>query len=134
MAEPSEELQQAIFDALLGDSSVMDAVQGRIYSGGAPDRSGHYVTFGPSDSVPDDYVCVTGERVTIQIDVWGDDFGDLGPVKAICDKIKRAIHFQRLSLQTHALSSIRVTSTRAMVDQDGGSHGIVTVQAEVEVA
>ena len=131
MPAPSDELQTAILATLLADPAVSAIVGDRISDG----RPTAYpsLTFGPGDSVPEDMDCIDGLIETMQIDCWVRDGDRLWPVKVLADRVRKALHRVPLSLDTHALTNLRVISTRAFMDQDGETgHGIVTVEAEIE--
>lgn len=131
MPSPSEELQQAIYNALVADDAVGEIIGDRIHDG----RPTTYpcVTFGPSDGQEDDAECITGNVETIQLDCWVRDRGQLRPAKALVYAVKRALHRAELSLNAHALVFITVPYTRVMLDPDGVTgHGIVSVEAHIE--
>lgn len=131
MPTPSEELQRAILQALLAEPSVAAVVGDRITDG--PPLAYPSITFGPTDSVPDDMDCIDGLTETIQIDCWVRDGQRLRPAKALADKVRTALHRRAMTLETHALVNLRIVGTRAFMDPDGETgHGIVTVEAEIE--
>lgn len=132
MATASEDLQTAIYDALIADAAVGAVVGTRIVDG-APDVY-PAITFGPSDYVVDDMDCVDGREETLQLDCWVRDSSQrLRPAKDLADKVKSALNNAELNLATHALATLQVVSVRAMMDPDGETgHGIVTVQAVIE--
>ncbi len=131
----SAELQKAIYDALVADAGVGALIGDRIYDGPPSDRTYPCVTFGPSDSSPDDMECVNARTETVQLDVWSRDQGRMRPCKEIMDAVRDALHFANLSLTVNALVLIRVDGMRLFMDADGvTAHGVITVQADVEQA
>jgi len=133
MASVSEELQTAIYNALIADSAVGDLVGDRIYDGAPSDRNFPCVTFGPTDSVQDDLVCITARTEVVQLDVWSRDQGRMRPCKVICDAIKDALHLADLSLVVNALVLIRIDGMRVFMDRDGvTAHGVLTVEVDLE--
>lgn len=132
MATASEDLQKAVYDALLADTDVSAVVGTNVFDG-LP-TAYPAITFGPVDYVPDDMDCIDGRIETMQLDCWVRDGSKrLSPAKALADKVKIALHGAELSLATHALAVLRVASVRSMMDPDGlTGHGIVTLEAEIE--
>lgn len=134
MASPANELQTAIYGALIADTAVAALVGAKIYdrvpmaSDVAP-----YVTFGPSDEVEEDSDCITAGDHSLQIDVWSEKQGGFKECKEITYAIKVALHQVSFDLPTHALVETRVTQRRHFRDPDGiTSHGVVTVEAIIE--
>ena len=133
MASPSDELQTAIYAALVADAGVGALVGDAIYDGRPPVLPDKCITFGPSDYVPDDMDCITGRQETVQIDCWWASNRRLKPVKTLADAVKAALHRAELPLGTHALAFLEVEEVRAFMDADGATgHGVVIVTAMVE--
>ena len=134
MAAPENELQAAIWGVLVADTDLAALVGNKVYdrvpmaSDVAP-----YVTFGPSDHVPEDAECIDGIDVSVQVDVWSEKQGGFKECKEITWAIRKALHEVEIDLPTHALAEMRVTQTRHFRDPDGiTSHGVVTVEAQLE--
>lgn len=131
----SAELQKAIYDALIADAGVGALVGDRIYDGAPSGQVFPCITFGPTDSRPDDMDCIAGRSETVQLDVWSREHGRMRPCKEICDAVKDALHLAGLSLTVNALVLIRVEGVRVFLDRDGiTAHGVLTVEAELEEA
>lgn len=132
MATPSEDLQAAIYAALIADAGVAAVVGTRVVDGAPSDYPA--ITFGPGDYLPDDMDCIDGRIETMQLDCWVRDSSQrLRPARALADLVKAALHGMELSLATHALAALRVVAVRAMMDPDGlTGHGIVTLEAVIE--
>ena len=133
MTSISVELQTAIFEALAADVDLSAITEGRIYDGVPSDPTFPFITFGPSDGDAEDLVGVAARRETVQLDIWSRDGGRLRPCKEICDLVKNALHLADISLETHALISIRTDGIRVFRDPDGlTAHGVVVIEAELE--
>jgi len=133
MASVSVELQTAIYDALIGDDAVSTLVGDRVYDGSPSTRAFPCITFGPTDSLPEDMECVSALTETVQLDVWSRDQGRMRPCKEICDAVREALHLAGLDLEVNALVRIRVDGVRVFMDSDGvTTHGVVTVEADLE--
>lgn len=131
MGTPSEELQEAIYAALVADAAIGAIVGDRISDGLPSDYPA--ITFGPSDYIPEDMYCIEGRSESLQIDCWVRDGGNLWPARRLADTVKTLLHDADLSLATHALTGILVERVRAFMDPDGlTGHGVVTVIAEIE--
>lgn len=134
MGTPSEELQEAVYDALIADAAVAAVVGTKVRDGLPLDDGVAQITFGPSDYTLDDLDCIDLRVETLQLDCWvRDSSGRLHPARALADKVKAVLHGAELSLDMHALANLRVVGVRAFMDADGKTgHGVVTVEAEVE--
>lgn len=133
MASSSVEFQQAVFALLKADAAVAAAVGTRIYDGAPASAAYPYITFGPSNSVPDDANCVNGVTETLQIDVWASDQAKVWPCKEIVAAVRRALHEADISLTMHACGTCRVVLAQVMMDPDGiTAHGVVQVSADLE--
>lgn len=131
----SAELQKLIYDTLVADAAVGALVGDRIYDGSPSDRTFPCITFGPSDSVPDDMECINARTESIQLDVWSRDQGRLRPCREIMDAVRDALHLANLSMAVNTLVLIRVDGMRLFMDADGvTAHGVITVEADVEQA
>ncbi|AVO36600.1 DUF3168 domain-containing protein [Pukyongiella litopenaei] len=131
----SAELQKAIYDTLVADAGVAALIGDRIYDGRPETSAFPCITFGPSDSDPEDMECVNARTETVQLDVWARDQGRMRPGKEIMDAVRDALHLADLSLTVNALVLIRVEGMRLFMDTDGvTAHGVITVQADVEQA
>lgn len=129
------ELQKLIFDTLQADAAVNALIGGRIYDGPPNDQQFPCITFGPSDSNPDDMECIKARTESIQLDVWSRSNGRMRPCREIMDAVYDALHHANLSLTVNALVLIRVDGMRMFMDADGETaHGVITVEADVEQA
>ena len=131
----SAELQTLIYNTLIADAAVQGLISDRVYDG-QPDAANYpCVTFGPSDTVPENLAGVDASTEVIQLDVWDRSNGRLRPCKEIMNAVRDALHLADLILSVNALVHIEVTGQRVFRDSDGlTAHGIVTVSAELEGA
>lgn len=126
-------LQVLIRARLMAVSAVTDLVGGRVYDAPREAVAFPYVTFGPSDYVPDDYDCIDGRIETQQLDVWSNALDGKAEAKRVVDAIKAALHDYDAEPSTGALVSMRVTMARVMNDpQPGIFHGVVMIEASME--
>lgn len=142
MASPDTELQGAIFAALKASAEVMALVHD-VYddlrlsdeakTAGAPyGTAGGYISFGPESSVPDDFDCLPGDEITVQIDVWSNKVGRVH-CKAICGAVRGVLKGVTLSLPTHAHVVLDLVLYRVLPDpQEGITHGVMQFEALVE--
>lgn len=133
MTAPVMEIQKLIRDTLLADAAVTALVTG-VHDDVPAAAAFPYVSFGPTQELPDDAECIAGSEFSIQIDVWSRKKGR-AECAALCFAVKKALHDVELELTEHALASIRMVSTRLFRDPDGiTNHGVVTLQLLVEEA
>ncbi|APE43411.1 hypothetical protein BOO69_08270 [Sulfitobacter alexandrii] len=136
MAAPANELQAAIYQILRADSAVSALVGDGVFdrvpkAGDVPP----YITFGPSDEIEADMLCITSAEHSLQIDVWSERQGGFKECKEITYAVKKALHEVEIDLPTHALVQIRVVRRLHLREPDGiTSHGVVTVEADIEEA
>lgn len=145
MAEaPDVELLRAVLDRLRGDRRMIELVGEAIFDRAPEKQAGlpalplDYVTVGPTDSVPNDFDCVDGQDITVQLDAWssgpGEAYGS-AKVRKIADAMRRSLHQRELQLPLgdNALVTITHTLTRILRDPDGvTSHAAVQFTATVE--
>lgn len=129
----SVSLQDLILAKLLGDPAVTAIVDDRIVDGPDESTAFPYISFGPTDFIPDDADCIKGREETVQLDCWTRDQGRKWPCKALVDAVKTALHDADGELAVGALVLMRVTLTRVFDDPDGlTTHGVVEVTATIE--
>ena len=133
MSDPTDDIQDAILTTLKGDAVLMAMVTG-VFDGPMMNQGYPYITFGPWDSVPDDYECVDGERHTVQIDVWSRLHGKLKEANRIAAQVKKTLHDAELDTGDTQFCECRVLSRRCFHDPDGiTAHAIITVEVQVNV-
>ena len=129
----TRQLQTAVFEALKADVAVSAIIDDRVYDRMPSDGDYPCVTFGPSQSVPEDLNCIAVRFDTLQLDCWSVDQGRLGPVRDLADAVKAALHNADLDLATHALARLTVEQMRVFLDPDGVTgHGVVVLEALIE--
>lgn len=141
--DASVELLGAIFAQLRATATVTGYVGTRIYDRAPTSPDGKalpvpfpYVTNGPSTALPDDYDCLYGEEVTIQLDIWSSGAGEAASTaecRKICNAIKRALHDAELTLTINALVTLQWELTRIIPDPNPAiKHGVVQFTATIE--
>lgn len=129
----SDELQELIYNRLISDAGVSAIVGDKVFDRAKPRAAAPYISFGPSDGVPDDAECITGRVETMQIDCWSDSQGGKSQAKRLVDAVKSSLHEWAGTLAVNALVEMRVVLWRVFDDPDGViSHGVVTVEAMIE--
>lgn len=142
--DASYDLIKAIFTRLKADAAVTALVDQKVYDQ-VPQRtekadslSFPYVSLGPTSMVPDDFDCLDGEEITIQLDVWSLGSGEAHSTvecRKICDAIKRSLHEAEFDLEANALVCINHELTRILVEQDPPiKHGVIQFTATVELS
>lgn len=140
--DASLELLTAALNRLRTTTAVTADVGQRIFDrvpeqqDGAPSVPYPYISVGPGSSIPDDFDCMDGEEITIQLDVWtsgdNDAYGS-AQCRRISGAVKKALHNAELDLTTNALVSLQWETTRIIDDPNPAvSHGVVTFTATVE--
>lgn len=131
---PPFEIQTFLVARLKSDTSVMALVNG-IYDVPPTDPWGAkkaYISFGPTDVIPDDADCVVGETHTVQIDIWSRSVG-MPECKKICAAVKRCLHDADAAFAENALVEIECTLYRTMRDPDGlTNHGVMQFEFKIE--
>jgi hypothetical protein len=140
--EASVELIKAVFEHLKATPAVTDFVAQHIYDRVPEETDGStgvpfpYVSLGPSSTIPDDFDCLQGEEITIQLDVWSSGSGEAFSTmqcRKICGAIKKSLHDVDLSLPTNALVTLQHEITRIIDDPNPAiHHGVIQFTATVE--
>jgi hypothetical protein len=129
-----EELQRLYFTTLTGDTAIM-AIANDVYDKVPEKPYGSktaYISFGATDQTEDDAECISGQQVTMQIDILSKAAGSL-ECRNLTDLVRRKLHRQVLSIDTNALIDVWVGITRVFRDPDGlTTHGVVQVTAMIE--
>lgn len=92
-----------------------------------------YISRGPVTGLPDDSECISGQEITMQIDVWSRK-PDRWTVDDIISAMRRVLHENEdLELPHYGLVEMRVTLTRVIDDPDPNTvHGLIQVTALIE--
>lgn len=132
MSGVSNILQKLVYDRLVAHAGVAALVGSRIYDAPPPDVVLPFISFGPSDGVPDDADCITGLTEVLQIDCWSVQAGKR-EIKEIVNAVKSALHGFEVEPDGAALVGLRVVLWRVMDDPDGVTrHGVVQIEAQME--
>ena len=134
MAAPANELQAAVYAALLGSDGVTGAVATRVYDR-VPDAGDTvpFITIGDGTERPDLDQCKDISDTTITVNVWSEKQGGFKECKEIAFHAKRAVLRDIAELPTHALIGIDLLETRYLRDPDGiTSRAVLTFEAMIE--
>jgi len=126
MTSPSLELQGKIVARLKADAGVTAIIGSRVYDSVPSNASFPYVSIGPKQVVSDDYDCITGFEVFMQLDAWSRGTG-FPEVERLAEAVRIALHEFELPLVDNALVLFSHRQTRVMRDPDG-----LTAHAAVE--
>ncbi len=130
----ANELQTAIYDALISRAALTAIVGSRIYD--RVPMAGDiapFITLGEGQERPDEADCFTLSDHTFTVNVWSEKQGGFKEAKAIVHEVKRAVLNDIGQLNQHALLSIDILDIRYQRDPDGiTSHAIVTFEAMIE--
>lgn len=134
---PELELQGAIVQRLRADPTVTALVSGRVYDRVEPQTPFPYISYAGADALTDDYDCITGLNMAVQIDCWSRSDAKPGFPEAhmIADAVRMALLGETppLSLTVNALALFNHQMTRVFRDPDGlTSHAAITFEAVVE--
>lgn len=131
----------AVRQRLLADPAVAGFIGTRFYD--PPPQASASVTFpyislGPTTVLPDDYDCVDGESIGLQLDIWTRGSGEANSsvqCRRICSAVRGALHNAEFTLAgTSALATLEHSLTRVLRDPDGETnHGVVQFDAVVEI-
>ncbi len=125
--------QDLVLTKLKAASAVTAIVGARIVDGNDDSLDYPNITFGPSDSTPDDVDCIRGREETLQLDCWTREGGKKWPCRKLVDAVKAALHDADGVLSTGALVLMRVDLVRVFDDPDGiTTHGVVQVAGIIE--
>lgn len=135
--DATHELQVAIVSALRADMAVTALVGNRVYDR-VPMEAGKitaefpYISFGPTQDVPEGFDCIDASELFIQIDAWSRDPG-FAEGRKIAKAIKDGLHEQSLTLADNALVYFEFEGRRDIRAPDGLTTQIVmTFRAGVE--
>lgn len=84
-------IQQAVYNALIGNPYVSDLVDGRIYDNVPQGTDYPYIVIGDDTTIPWDTDTETGSESTLTLHVWSRYYGRY-EVKAIMEAIYTTLH------------------------------------------
>lgn len=132
-ADPSLQLQSAVWAWLHNDSAVQAITGGRIYDS-IPDKPiKPYLSFGPFQLLPEHGDCLDGGEAFLTIDGWAN-----GPstveVKQLGAAVALALDRAPINLQDgQRLVEMSIEQIQYMRDPDGiTAHAVITVHAFTE--
>lgn len=137
--DPTFELEGAILARLRGDVGLTAIVGAGIYDKPPQDTSLYpFVSIGPSDAVTEDFDCIDGMEITMQVDCWSTNVAQgnsSAEVRKLAGAVRKALHKAEISLTANALVTIEHRVTRFFRQEDQTINtAAVTLTALVEVA
>jgi len=134
---PELELQGMIVQRLRADPAVTALVSSRVYDRIPEDAAFPYISYAGADALTDDYDCITGFNLAVQIDCWSRSDATPGFPEAhkIADAVRAALLYAAppVELTVNALAIFNHQMTRVFRDPDGlTSHAAITFEAVVE--
>lgn len=126
-------LQIMVRARLLAVPAIVDLIGARVYDKPPADAVAPYISFGPSDIVPEDDDCISARTETLQIDLWSVAQDGKREVKTLADLVKTALHRFDGTIDPGALVELDVVQMRILDDPDGITlHGVVVLRAVIE--
>ena len=119
-ADSSWELQQAIYNALTGDSTLMALITG-VHDHVPQGAAFPYVTIGESTARDWSAVGIVGVEATLILHAWSRARGRK-EVKQILSEIHRVLHDADVTVPGHHLLYLRFVFARTTRDPDGATH------------
>jgi len=133
MTSATLELQGAIVARLKAVPAVTALIGQRVYDAVPTPVDFPYVSFGPSDELPDNAECVLADEVTFQLDAWSREPG-FPEVRQVASAVRDALHEHEFNLTANAFVSFEHRATRVFRDPDGlTSHAAIEFRALVEI-
>ncbi len=122
-------VQEAIHDALVGDTTLQTLVGTRVYDAVPDDATYPYVTIGDADATEWDTKNSFGMDQMLHIHTWSRYRGQR-EAKLIMSAIHGALHNQPLTVDGHDLISLRFSASFVVMDPDGLTrHGVSRFRA-----
>jgi len=119
---PGLSLQQAIFTALTGSTTLVNYLGGaKIYDDIPEQTPFPYVTIGQSFMADWSTATDQGREHLLRLHVWSRDSGGT-EAQLIGEEIISVLHDAALILQDNVLVNLRFTSTDVLRDRDGKTH------------
>lgn len=134
MGHPSLALQKAIFAALVADAGVGALIGDRIYDAAPRNAVFPYVEVGDAALVDWSTGTEDGAEHRVVLHAWSRTRGK-AECYAVMDAVRSALHDAPLTLDGHALVSLRHEFGDARRDPDGITfHGVLRFRAVTEPA
>ena len=126
------ELQAALVAGLLADADLVALVDDRIHDGAPRATAFPSVTLGETGQADWSSDNEPGGEVQLALHVWSREIGKR-EAWTIIGHLMRLLHDVPLTLDEHALVTIRVTFAEVRLDPDGMTeHGVVRIAALIE--
>lgn len=130
---PSVQLQDALYDFLIGHAALTAFVGDRVYDNVPPDPAFPYISFGSSDFVAVKSQCLTERDDTFQIDVWTRHHDAKRPCREIVEVVVAALVDADLSLPSYGVVSLEVELARVIDDPAPNvAHGIIQITCLID--
>lgn len=134
--DASHELQVAIIACLKADAVVSALIGGRIYDRVPQGVGLPYISFGPTQDVPEPADGLDLSELFVQLSIWSDDpgFAEARRIaKAVIKALAHAFAGGDLVLTDNALAYLECDGRRHLRDADGlTSHVALTLRAGIE--
>jgi hypothetical protein len=138
MIDASYEIQIAVVARLKSFAAVTALIDQRVFDDPPRNAEGlvtatfPYLSFGPTQILPDGWDCQDSSEIFFQLDAWSRKPG-FAEVKKIAGAVRPALHKYDLPLAENALVSLEFVNTRILRDPDGKtSHAAMTFKAVVD--
>lgn len=115
MSDPAFALQDAIYDALKGNTDAGNNVFDAVPASNPFPR----ITIGPGQTIGDFADCYDGSESFFQIDVWSSKTASMPEVKTIASQVRELLHDADLTLNGHVLILIEFQDTAYSREPDG---------------
>lgn len=130
MSDPSLELQGAIVAALKSPGALPAGVG--VYDHVPPAATFPYVSFGPSQGLPDKAGCIDGVEVFVQLDAWSRKVG-YSEVKTIGAAIIAALDDQPLDVAGFDVIVFELSGVNYLPDPDGLTrHAVISFRSLIQ--
>lgn len=113
-------LQQAIYQSLTGDATLMDTVRG-VYDRPPQDSEYPYVTLGETSVSDYSTKTTTGTEHTQSLHVWSRE-GGRKEAMAIMERLYQLLHETALSVTGHSVIYARFLSSNLALENDGWTY------------
>lgn len=127
MSDPTLELQEAIVARLKQPDTLPDGV--RVFDQPPAAAVAPYISFGPSQNLPDKADCIDGAEAFQQLDVWSAEPGFV-QARRIVKAVLAALDEKPLDVWDFDLVTLEFQSVNYLRDPDGvTAHAAITFRA-----
>lgn len=135
IVDASVEVQKAAWKRLKHHSGVATIVDGRVFDEvptGKSAPSYPYLSFGPTQVIPDKAQEYDSADIVFQVDAWSDVVGML-EVKSLGAAVRAALDEEELEIPGFRLVSLLVEDVRYLTEPNGKTkHGVLVFRARTE--